>query len=625
MSKEATQDIITYINSCATPSQRPQTILLFDLKLPSMPKKHRNPRFAKPANIVHHSLLSSSSRRSQNASPRASSEQQSVNDLISHLRRTQVSISSPEDGSGSLSRLAIPHVPRTVHPSLRNLLELPETPPPRPRPNASRVSIGARRLRVTPGPPPPESWVLGSAPAAEHHRDGDLALTDADKRVIYRLERLPGVAFPRKDGLVHMVLKAMAMNWAWHVEYDGLFLARLPCRVKMLLLSYIAVYARDAHLERLMRGLSPLFPKQPDGVQDQESDGDATQLQVDADSEVSRLDLGGALGRWLTFKQLTSELVTSPKAKARSETRSLQLKPEDAVPASWDEEETGYETPEIPSPFTLNPALRFRNLRFLSLAHPNQATANWNSLINLLSSVSTITHLSLAHWPVPTLTPNAKNASIRHPTHKSLSFSYSGTDSYSAMENNWAEAAVILRKLSRVTYCLKWLDLEGCGDWIRALCWEGVGPDGESYGSTDHIWNGPWRDIEWVGLGPGWIPLQLEDAEFSSSHGDGSSVSSGPSNPRSLASSIHAPGNDNGANVDDLPWDVEVERIKYRHSKEAERFRVLIDDTRDISRRILQVRREGRGKWIRFSLGFEGVNERLVEKLLGQGFSSDFA
>lgn len=603
----------------------------------SMPKKHHKSNFAKPANTVHPSLLSSSSRHNQNGGSRASEQQPSVNDLINHLRRTQVSTPSAEDRNASPSRFVPAPAPRTVHPSLRNLLEVPETPPPRPRPNAPRIGIGARRLRRVAGPPPPESWLLGTGgpggSSSDTARDDDLAaITAADerRRVIYRLERLPGAVFPRRDGLLHMVLKSMALNWAWHVEYDGVFLATLPGQVKVLLLSYIAVYARDLHLKGLMQGLRPLFLKGSDEENndhdgyDEGNDGDYYSGR-ETDTEISRLDLGGALGRWLTFKQLTSELVASRKP----ETQPVQLKPEDTIPTSWDEEaedgEDNFKAPSSsPLPKSLNPTtLRFENLRFLSLAHPNPASANWNSLVTLLSRLSTITHLSLAHWPVPTLTPNAINASIRHPVHRSLTFAYGGTDSYAAMENNWAEAAVVLRKLARLTYCLKWLDLEGCGDWIRALCWEDVGPDGEAYGSTGAVWNGSWRDIEWIGLGPGWIPPGIDDVEP-----DGKNSLGNLSSSRSLAASIHAPpppqtrGDLTNAPepetaTDNLPWDVDIERIKYRRTKEVERFRALVDNAKAVQSHVLQLRREGRGKWVRFSLGLEEVPGELLERLLG--------
>ncbi|KAH1602940.1 hypothetical protein LV155_002134 [Aspergillus fumigatus] len=517
----------------------------------------------------------------------------SVNDLINHLRRTQVS-RSPEDGAGSPTRVV---APRSVHPSLRNLLELPETPPPRPRPEARRVGVTGRLLRRTPGPPPPQSWLLGSHD--KDTSDEDLNSTNAARveRIIYRLDRLPGTTFPRKSDLLHMVLKSMASQWAWHIEYDGQFLAVLPSHVKILLLSYIAIYAGDQPLKGLMHGLKPLFEKF--STDDHES-GDAGDLTEDGDSEILRLDLS---------------------ISNKSGANLVQGKAKEPVPSSWeeiDDEEvdTADESPNMPIPKALSQGLRFQNLRFLSLAHPKPAAANWNALVDLLSRLSTITHLSLAHWPLPTVTPNAMSARIRHPAQRSLTFAYGGTDSYSGMENNWAEAAGILRRLSRVTYCLKWLDLEGCGDWIPALTWEGVSPDGEALPSGPE-WNGSWRDIEYIRLGPGWLP-HVDDSELAvPQSGAAERLPSSPS--RSLASSIYAPS-PAPSETPDLPWDVEVERIKYRRAKELENYRETLRSAKAVQRSILQLRHSGRGKWVHCSFGLEGLNTGILKKLLGADY-----
>ncbi|EYE96846.1 uncharacterized protein EURHEDRAFT_410637 [Aspergillus ruber CBS 135680] len=586
-----------------------------------MPKKRHDFLFTKPVGTPHHTLLSSSSRSDRFQS--SSSAQPSVNDLIDHLRRTQVS--SSDDRTSPSSFVA----PRSVHPSLRNLLELPVTPPPRPRPNARRVGVG--RLRRTPGPPPPESWLLGNNQITnENSEQEDIDTTAQTERVIYRLERLPGATFPPKNGLLHMTLKAMAQHWAWHVAYDGQFLAMLPTHVKVLLLSYISVYGKDQPLGGLVRGLKPLISvdKNDEDYQGSELDG------------ISRLDFGGALGRWMGFKELNNELFLSPSAV------DLPRKSKEVVPASWEEE---YEEEASAIPKSFEHGCRFENLRFLSLAHPHPSAANWKSLLKLLSRLSILTHLSLGHWPVPTLTPNAINARIRHPTHRSLTFSYSGTDTYSTMENNWAEASGILRKLSHATYCLKWLDLEGCGDWIPALSWTGHGPDGEVY-HTGPEWNGAWRDIEWIRLGPGWLP-HIDDAEILGLHtrdADNPPTATAirpqqqqqqqqPYQPpafRSLASSIHAPPTpssslsrirgietDDDDSGSDTSWDVEVERVKYRRAKELERYQEAMRTARTVQQRVQQLRREGKRKWVHFSFGIEELKEDVVRELLGKEYT----
>ena len=606
-----------------------------------MPKKRHNPTFAKPVSTPHHTLLISGPRNQNDrfSSPSSSSisTTTSVNDLIHHLRRTQISSSSDDRTANPTQFVA----PRSVHPSLRNLLELPETPPPRPRPDARRNGVG-RRVRRTPGPPPPQSWLLGNNDlSSEQAEDVETAAAETE-RVIYRLERLPGTTFPPKNGLLHMTLKIMAQQWAWHVAYDGQFLAMLPSHIKVLLLSYIAVYARDQPLRGLVRGLKPLFAASDDA----ESEVDS--YQISESDGIARLDLGGALGRWIGFKELNNEIFLSQKPGLVAE----QRKSKETVPSSWDDEydedDAGGSKP-FSIPKSLDHSLRFENLRFLSLAHPHPAAANWKSLLKLLSRLSILTHLSLAHWPVPTLTPNAINARIRHPTNRSLTFSYGGTDTYSAMENNWAEAAGILRKLSHETYCLKWLDLEGCGDWVAALNWNGVGPDGEEYspGSTGPEWNRSWRDIEFVRLGPGWLP-HIDDSEmlgfYSHTNRQPARQEQQQQAPalRSLAASIHAPpaalsrarGIENGttsiednsyggeSSSDNTSWDVEIERIKYRRSKELERYREAMRAARAVQRRVLQIRREARGKWVHFSFGIEELQEDVLRELFGPEYSS---
>ncbi|KAL2856187.1 hypothetical protein BJX68DRAFT_253389 [Aspergillus pseudodeflectus] len=530
-------------------------------------KHHRN-TFAKPISTPHHTLATSGFRaqndrfRSSAASP--GGEQPSVNDLIHHLRRTQVSASATDTNRSPSRQIA----PRS----------LPETPPPRPRPDARRTGIVGRRLRRTAGPPPPESWLSGNS-AADNEEESELDAAEMTK-IIYRLERLPGKEFPAKSSFLHALLKSMAMHWAWHIAYDGQFLALLPTHIKPL--------------QGLMRGLKPLF---------ENVESDSSEQVAAADREVTHLDLSGAIGRWMSLKQLPREVLLPKKPVP------VQIDAPGSVPSSWDEElEEGVDT----SSSTRSTIPK----SYLSLAHPNPASVNWNSLIHLLSRLPTITHLSLAHWPVPTITPHALKASIRHPTHRSLTFSYGGTDSYSAIENNWAESAGILRKLSRVTYCLKWLDLEGCGGWIPALNWEGVGPQGEAY-TTGPEWNGSWRDIEWIHESD--IPMTAL-----------TSTNTHPPSPRSLASSIHAapspshiatPGetssNPTGSSES---WDVEVERRKYRLGKELERFRESIRSAKAVQRRVLQSRKEGRGKWVQFSFGLEGLEESLLETLLGPEF-----
>jgi hypothetical protein len=51
---------------------------------------------------------------------------------------------------------------------------------------------------------------------------------------------------------------------------------------------------------------------------------------------------------------------------------------------------------------------------------------------------------------------------------------YGGTNYYShSLDDDFREAASILKRLANRTYNLEYLDLEGCADWLQALRWTG--------------------------------------------------------------------------------------------------------------------------------------------------------
>ncbi|PGG97647.1 hypothetical protein GX51_07214 [Blastomyces parvus] len=542
-----------------------------------MPKKHHKPTSPKPSTPVHPSLTSFTGSKTQ-SSGSATRDGRSVNDLIHHLRRTQV---SRRDGvSASLSRVA----PRSVHPSIRNLLGLPETPPPRPRPG-TRV-VGERGARRTPGPAAPLSWLVpnDTLNGQDSERKRKSTCDDAQERNL-RLERLPGIRFPAEGTLQYMVLKSMAVNWDSHLLYDGVFLSELPSPTKQLLLSYISTFTDHASMEVGMQGLKPLFLDiSDDGI-------------IETYPDVTRLDLASCLGRWMTLKQLAREI----KVADRSESRSHGRKIEGSTLPSW-EEETDMEYPSATIPLAPTQPLqqRFPNLKFLSLANPIPREASWHSLLNLLPHLSTITHLSLAHWPTPTLTPNSLTASMKHPKLSSLSLPYGGTDIYSAFENNWVEAAGILRRLSKTTYCLKWLDLEGCCDWIPALSWDGFDLEGNFHAAAGPEWNGAWRNLEWLGLGPGWFP-DVSDVEDSYLiHERDKTVLREIESGRYGSSSLGAAG---------------IEEKKALIG-ERDAYRSLIERAVEVKKQVQAIRRAGGGRWLEVSLGLESEDE-LRKKVCG--------
>ncbi len=444
-----------------------------------MPKKFHKPAFSKPASSAHPALATSSSPAT-NGGHQPDTTLTSVNELIGHLRRSQATSKSSRDD----------FVPTpTVHPSLKGLLQVADTPPPRPRPGVRHA--GSRTIRRTPGPPPPRSWLDSSIHAPKHLRYR-VRVASQECAAPDRLDRLPGADLPISSSLLHQSLKAISCNWEWHISYDQYYLAAMPVRLKAILLAYIAFYGHGKSLD--IDGLNVLF------LDELELDG-ATGCE-----EITHLDLSGSLNHRISFKQLDkyfSKAGTGLENLLDEEISSQA--PHTPTPDSW-------ETPAvtmssiIPTQLLQTSTFRFPNLTHLSLSHPNTPNLSWSRFLAFAGShLATLTHLSLAHWPTPSLTPNANANSVttssKHAPHSSVS--YGGGGFYSADEGDWSEAAGVLMRLSRATYCLKWLDLEGCGAWVKALQWEG-----ESGGGVE--WCGGWRAVETVKVLAGWIPENLQ-------------------------------------------------------------------------------------------------------------------
>jgi len=129
---------------------------------------------------------------------------------------------------------------------------------------------------------------------------------------------------------------------------------------------------------------------------------------------------------------------------------------------------------------------------------------------------------------------------------------------------------------------------------------------------------GSWRDVEWVGLGPGWLPEQsstVDEDGRAHSLRDRSAIPE-RSFPIPLSASIHATVSDGtGEDSDSSPslaWDVEVERIKYRQAKEMEAYENVLRKAREVEKHVHRIRKEGGGKWVHFSFGGNGEEERAV-------------
>lgn len=134
-----------------------------------------------------------------------------------------------------------------------------------------------------------------------------------------------------------------------------------------------------------------------------------------------RLDLSGSLGWSISFKQLTA-LVETP------------IRPAEEAAESWEES------------FTLSLRPPITHLTHLSLSHPSP-TVSWPRLLNFAKHIPTLTHLSLAYWPVPSAAPNSKTT-VMSPG-RGRDVQYGGTNYYShSLDLDFREAAAILRRLA---------------------------------------------------------------------------------------------------------------------------------------------------------------------------------
>ena len=572
-----------------------------------MPKKQKKQFFTRPSTRPHPSLTLS---RSTTSTPHGSTEvdeNRSVADSLESLRN--------EEARRSLPRL--PPV-ATVHPSLRNLLDMPETPQPGSR-SGLRTAESLSQVRRISGPAAPPSWQLlanrqGCKIANIHPRE---TLNHISASFVHEQVSLPGAKLPSRGSLLDTVLRTVAEKWDWHVENDHHYLAMIPLHLKEALLSYVSRYASDESLERSGNTLRVLFL---DERLFEAENGAHHTLMEDA-AEVTRLDLRRALGTWLrTISSLKKE-ITRPIAIRGSASSSLEVRHDNGgksvgePPESWDDADDAPGDSVWQLPLWTHaqglPSMRFSKLLHLSLALSSTSSsisvASWSSLLSITPHLSILQSLSLGYWPCPTLTPHAAaiSAAVRNPVSGTLPrISYGGTDMYTEPESSWQEAAGILRKLSRHLYCLRWLDLTGCGTWFGALSWTDMemvdnSPDtGSGLPGVGPNWNASWRNVEYVGLRVGWVPRSLEDNEKSSvfsktSNDDQPSPSSNSSTTMGKSEAITK-----GRGLIKQDWDVEEERRKYLAKKELEKFDVIQARAREVARYLRLVRERAGGRRI---------------------------
>ena len=418
-----------------------------------MPKK-RVPKYdTKHSSPVHPSLSSNKlGNAAQSSGLDRDSTGRSVNDEIQRLRLSQGPSSSTSERQAA-ANIYNPTTNPSLPPSLRNILQLPDAPLPRPRPGL-RVTAGRRGPA---GPAAPQSWLRANRERGTRHSVG---VPIEGNGMISHLEHLPDAYIPDDGSLLATTLRAVAKNWNWHKEYDQYYIATISVRYKEALLHYIAELSQFG-IDR--EGLEVVF-------QDESELEDATGAEG-----LTHLDLATFLGHSLKFSDLKHSF--SKSSSSHISDSNINTPPE-----SWDDSEA-----PKPGPSVLG---RFDSLTHLSLAHPN-ASAPWKGLLDLAPHLSTITHLSLSHWPAPPRAPHVK-AAYRAPPPGTINYGASNLDS--AHDHDWSEAASLLRRLSKSTYCLQWLDLTGCHPWSQALA------------SPEIDWFGAWRALETIKIGQGWLP-----------------------------------------------------------------------------------------------------------------------
>lgn len=416
-----------------------------------MPKKRAALRFAKPTTPTHPSLASSSSEpKNKNASSRLHylstppGDSASVSDQIQRLRQAAAMQSS----LGQVHGL-------TGNPSPSSVRPPPEL-------------VGGRNVSRPAGPPPPRSWL------EERLHGTDELLQDMRRperpqilgaTLPEDLELLPGLHLPEKHTLIYQAMKALAKNWDWHMDNDLDYLSKIPTRYRMALLCFLTRYNPHG----ISHGtLEALFME------------DQTPENTSNNEDLTHLDLSVQIGRSLSLSEINLYLAKMPTVSSGLSSKNLTS----TIPDVWDAP-----SPVPPSHIRYS---RFPSLTHLSLSHPK--CADWKLLLRLVENLPTLTHLSLAHWPAPSIETSLP----------AVGSTRLGTVYYECAPCNFGKdkdwpASVILRQLSKKTYCLKWLDLTGCCSWIWAL----------QSGGID--WSGAWRKLETVKVGQGWIPRRLKE------------------------------------------------------------------------------------------------------------------
>ncbi|CAK7264471.1 hypothetical protein SEPCBS119000_001003 [Sporothrix epigloea] len=431
--------------------------------------------------------------------------------MLANLRRAALSPGTGGSSGGSSSRIndymapdaaaalsPVPTITPTVPPEIAHILLSSPS-------NSRNIGVGGRRpaavgahgggvgaqgmadanargvrRRGPAGPAPPPSWLAqsrhSSRPSAgSHDYSRQKILLDRGSYSDHAGEDMPGVAHPARGSLVDLVLRRIVQEWDVQKHYNQHYFIYIQGFLRAALITYLGQQSKDVtdkgvsikDLRTLL--LHPLLPSteadsdpplnQADeiadagketelsGTDDDPGGGNLT-VSSSPNEDFSYLDLTWSVGRSVSIRELSDLLF--PQAAARLD-----------VVDSWD----------APGRQVSLPRPLLPNLTHLSLAlvpEQSPSSVSWRQLLSFASHLPMLTHLSLAYWPEPTLTPNAKLATVDSPLGRR--FQYSGTGAYShSLDNDWAEAVLLVRKLSKALYGLEYLDLTGCVSWLPAL------------------------------------------------------------------------------------------------------------------------------------------------------------
>jgi len=425
-------------------------------------------------------IQGSSSNSRANGGADGDKKQQTVNERLVELRKLE-----GKDAAQRKRELADAVSQRSVPEHLQPILGQSKVAPPKPKRGAR-----SRLTNRTPGPAAPKSWetptwapLLALRGGRRNVKKGSSTNDERSRpNALLRFPRMTGEEDPDLNTatLVHLSLKTAAEHWTLFDEEDLPALTELPLRLRLRLLSYLGFYgpAIDKKtLSALTTGSEP----------------------------VQCLDLAGLAGHeLLTFRRLANFLRESaPRAESASHTVT--------VAESWDLDEM------VESALTLRPTpSRFSQLTHLSLSHPPPGNSSWRDLLSLSQHVTSVTHLSLAYWSRPTLTPNLTTATVS--SQHSPDVSAGGSSYYSGIDHDLSEPAIILRQLSSNLLRLQWLDIEGCAQWAPALaCGDGErtwdfpndGDMRESHEKTPivtAIFAQNWKNLQYLNCAQGWLP-----------------------------------------------------------------------------------------------------------------------